>query len=370
MFRFKDDFLINLSFMPIKEQLTYSKVIYNWEQVTNTPIIIFNTKEHSSYRFFITYKGKKSGNIMVLAEYEGKSRIMKYNSLLRGHFKYFISDSYSYKYDIGHTEKEWEVVQHTRNNHGGKRYVLKDLTVKDERFLEIDESKLLSRGFPKQKKKLKDISHLYNKVTNNKYLDYYVGSSKRIKCFCNTCGEIVTTEPRYITLKTVNCVDCTNAISFPERVMQSVLEDNNIEYDREVIIKELNNKRIDFVVNVNNRKEFIEVNGAQHYIKDHRWYGHSIKSDNEKKEYAKENNIPIYFIDARKSDIDYISQSIDKEIDYIKINKDNIVKILERRNISLQYIIVKHVILKDLLINLMQNQQLFKNIMETVNLYQ
>src|SRR5699024_9056599 len=82
-------------------------------------------------------------------------------------------------------------------------------------------------------------------------------------------------------------------------------------------------------------KEFIEVNGAQHYIKDHRWYGHSIKSDNEKKEYAKENNIPIYFIDARKSDIDYISQSIDKEIDYIKINKDNIVKILERRNISL-----------------------------------
>lgn len=272
---------------------------------------------------------------MVLVEYEDKSRIMKYDSLLRGYLKYFISDSYSYKYDIGYIEKEWEVVQHLRNNHGGKRYILKDLTVKDERLLEIDESKLLNRGFPKQKKKLKDVPYLYNKVTNSKYLDYYVGSSKKVRCFCNACGEMVTTEPRNITFKTVYCIDCTNAISFPERVMQSVLEDNNIEYDREVVIKELNNKRIDFVVIVDNHIEFIEVNGAQHYTKDHRWYGHSVKSDNEKKEYAKENNIPIYFIDARKSDIDYILQSIDKDIDYIKINKDNIIKILERRNISL-----------------------------------
>ena len=335
MFRFKDDFLINLSFMPIKEQFTYSKVIYDWEKVVNIPIIIFDTKKHSSYRFFITYKGKKSGNIMVLVEHEDKSRIMKYDSLLRGYLKYFISDSYSYKYDIGYIEKEWEVVQHLRNNHGGKRYILKDLTVKDERLLEIDESKLLNRGFPKQKKKLKDVPYLYNKVTNSKYLDYYVGSSKKVRCFCNACGEMVTTEPRNITFKTVYCIDCTNAISFPERVMQSVLEDNNIEYDREVVIKELNNKRIDFVVIVDNHIEFIEVNGAQHYTKDHRWYGHSVKSDNEKKEYAKENNIPIYFIDARKSDIDYILQSIDKDIDYIKINKDNIIKILERRNISL-----------------------------------
>lgn len=335
MFRFKDDFLINLSFMPIKEQFTYSKVIYDWEKVVNIPIIIFDTKKHSSYRFFITYKGKKSGNIMVLVEYEDKSRIMKYDSLLRGYLKYFISDSYSYKYDIGYIEKEWEVVQHLRNNHGGKRYILKDLTVKDERLLEIDESKLLNRGFPKQKKKLKDVPYLYNKVTNSKYLDYYVGSSKKVRCFCNACGEMVTTEPRNITFKTVYCIDCTNAISFPERVMQSVLEDNNIEYDREVVIKELNNRRIDFVVIVDNHIEFIEVNGAQHYTKDHRWYGHSVKSDNEKKEYAKENNIPIYFIDARKSDIDYILQSIDKDIDYIKINKDNIIKILERRNISL-----------------------------------
>ena len=52
MFKFKDEFLINLSFMPIKKQLSHSKVFYEWDKVVDTPIIILNTKNHSSYKFF------------------------------------------------------------------------------------------------------------------------------------------------------------------------------------------------------------------------------------------------------------------------------------------------------------------------------
>lgn len=333
MFKFKDEFLVNLSFMPIKKQVSKSKVFYDWEKVIDVPIIILDTKNHDSYKFFITYKSKKSGNIIVRVKYKDIERTIKYDSLIKGYYKNLVDSSFRYDYDIGYTQDGWEVVRHLKNGYGRRRYLLKDLTVKDDRYTEIDESKIKIRGFPKQKKKLKDVT-LYNKVINEKYLDYYKGSGKLIECICGNCETVLKTEAVNITKRVVNCENCTKSISFPERVMRAVLEYNNIEYDSEVKIRELGQMRIDFVININNNKEFIEVNGAQHYIKNHKWYNHSKRADYTKQNYAYENNIPIYFVDARESDIDYILNSIKNlNIDYLKIDKDIIVDILKRRNI-------------------------------------
>ena len=42
----------------------------------------------------------------------------------------------------------------------------------------------------------------------------------------------------------------------------------------------------------------------------------------------------INFVDAKESDVNYILKSIkDLEIDYLKIDKESIVKILKRRNV-------------------------------------
>ena len=333
MFKFKDGFLINLSFMPIKKQLSYSKVFYEWDKVVDIPIIILNTKNHSSYKFSITYKEKRSGNIMVCVKYNGIERIVKYDSLIRGYYKSIVDTSFRYDYDIDYTQDGWKVMKHLRNSYGRKRYLLKDLTAKDDRYIEIDENKIRKRGFPKQKKKLKDVL-LYNKVSNEKYLEYYKGSSKLIECFCGNCDKVLKTEANNITKRVVHCVDCTKSISFPERVMRAVLEYNNVDYNSEVMIKELGKMRIDFVVNRNNHKEFIEVNGSQHTNVNHKWYGHSIKADNAKKNYAHKNNIPIHFIDARESDVDYILNSIEtSNIDYLEIDKESVVNILKRRNV-------------------------------------
>ena len=116
--------------------------------------------------------------------------------------------------------------------------------------------------------------------------------------------------------------------------MRAVLDYNNINYDSEVKIKELGQMRVDFVINIDNHKEFIEVNGAQHYKENHKWYNHSVRADCAKQDYAHKNNIPIYFVDARESDIDYILNSIKNlNIDYLEIDKDIIIDILKRRNI-------------------------------------
>ena len=333
MFKFKDEFLVNLSFMPIKKQVSKSKVFYDWEKVIDIPIIILDTKNHSSYKFFITYEGKKSGNIIVCVKYKDIERTVKYDSLIKGYYKNLVDSSFRYDYDIGYTQDGWEVVKHLKSGHGRRRYLLKDLTVKDDRYIEINESKIKIRGFPKQKKKLKDVP-LYNEVSDKKYLEYYKGSGKLIECFCGNCEKLLKTQANNITKRVVHCVDCTKSISFPERVMRAVLEYNNVDYNSEVMIRELGKMRIDFVVNRNNHKEFIEVNGSQHTNINHKWYGHSIKADNAKKNYAHKNNIPIHFIDARESDVDYILNSIKNlNIDYLEIDKESIVNILKRRNV-------------------------------------
>ena len=333
MFKFKDEFLVNLSFMPIKKQVSKSKVFYDWEKVIDVPIIILDTKNHDSYKFFITYESKKSGNIIVSVKYKDIERNIKYDSLIKGYYKNLVDSSFRYDYDIGYTQDGWEVMKHLRNSYGRKRYLLKDLTVKDDRYIEIDENKIRERGFPKQKKKLKDVP-LYNKVSDKKYLEYYKGSGKLIGCFCSNCEKLLKTQANNITKRVVYCEDCTKSISFPERVMRAVLEYNNIEYDSEVKIKELGQMRIDFVVNIDNHKEFIEVNGAQHTNVNHKWYEHSIRADLAKQNYAHKNNIPIHFVDAKESDVNYILKSIkDLEIDYLKIDKESIVKILKRRNV-------------------------------------
>lgn len=66
MFKFKDEFLVNLSFMPIKKQVSKSKVFYDWEKVIDVPIIILDTKNHDSYKFFITYESKKVGILLLV----------------------------------------------------------------------------------------------------------------------------------------------------------------------------------------------------------------------------------------------------------------------------------------------------------------
>ena len=308
MFRYKDEFLVNLSFMPIKKQFSFSRVIYDWDKVINIPVIILDTKNHNGYRFFITYAGKKSGNVIVDVRYKNRNRTIKYESLIRGHYKYLIDGNLGYLYDIGYG---WRVVEHIRNKRGRKRYLLKDLTVNDNRYLEIDENKLRARGFPRQKKKLKDLE-LFNKIVDDKYLDYYAGSNKLIECVCGNCEKIISTKASSVVKRMVCCKDCTKAISFPERVMMAVLDYNNIEYNTEVRIKELGLMRIDFVVEINEHQELFEINGLQHYTKGHRWYNHSVIADNAKRKYAEKHNIPIYFVEAKKSDVDYILSSIEK----------------------------------------------------------
>ncbi|QDF14384.1 hypothetical protein [Staphylococcus phage PMBT8] len=82
LFRFQDEFLVNLYAMPTKKIFSKTKVYYDWENVIDIPIIIFDTKKHLSYKFYITYIARKHGNVIVSVKYKNKDTIMKYDSFI------------------------------------------------------------------------------------------------------------------------------------------------------------------------------------------------------------------------------------------------------------------------------------------------
>ena len=95
-----------------------------------------------------------------------------------------------------------------------------------------------------------------------------------------------------------------------EEIVINYLKQNNINYQREYSIENLlgphgRPRRLDFMVFYQNKQFAIEVNGGQHYIKNHLFEQTSQDTltiqeiDDLKKQWCQKNNIPLYIIDAR-----------------------------------------------------------------------
>ena len=140
------------------------------------------------------------------------------------------------------------------------------------------------------------------------------------KCQCS-CGNI--TYVRGTALKNGSIQSCGHIFSRGNQKILQILQENNIKYKKEYIIK-YNNKiyRYDFAIldNKNNVILLIEYDGYQHYYCDNRgWntqenFKKQQETDKIKDEYAKINNIPlkrIPYIDYDKINYLYIKNIID-----------------------------------------------------------
>ncbi|UXE02873.1 hypothetical protein Koombakaat1_00083 [Staphylococcus phage Koomba-kaat_1] len=132
--------------------------------------------------------------------------------------------------------------------------------------------------------------------------------------------------------------------SFPEKVCMSILLMNNIPFIQEYKLKGLM-RRFDFYIPIQ-YKTFdgvaIEVQGKQHYsykgdttMLSYKMYKSAVKSDVIKREYCIENNILLIELDAKKSGVSYICDSIvsNKElydILYYIPNKQDVSKYIKK----------------------------------------
>lgn len=118
-------------------------------------------------------------------------------------------------------------------------------------------------------------------------------------CKCD-CGNYKTVSSK--CLRDGKTKSCGCILSFGEEKIHSILASNNVDFQPQYGVS-INGKwyRFDFAIFTNNNlKCLIEYHGAQHYDKEHLHWGKPIevnqKRDEIKKQWAKENDIPLYEI--------------------------------------------------------------------------
>lgn len=145
---------------------------------------------------------------------------------------------------------------------------------------------------------------------------YTSGSCKKLLFKCPDCGTINSDYKSIYSLKSnrsCGCKNCAKGMSFGERFIKGILQQNNIEFVHEYNKKHANwinnNFRYDFYLPKYNT--IIEVHGNQHY---HECYWSNSRNiaerDTIKKELALNNGVNFIEIDARKSTIEWMRQSV------------------------------------------------------------
>lgn len=139
-----------------------------------------------------------------------------------------------------------------------------------------------------------------NKIHGN-YYDYskcnYIQNKQKIIVICPHHGEFSISPNKHL-YSGQGCPICSG--SNLEVIVNNILLQSNLDFNKQVYIN-YNNKRmfVDFVININGTKYFIEVNGQQHYKPISLWGGtEKFKNqqlrDNLLQQYCNENHIQLF----------------------------------------------------------------------------
>lgn len=148
----------------------------------------------------------------------------------------------------------------------------------------------------------KDIGYTLFEFSNSKH-DF--------RCpHCNTIIENKSIDK--VSMYGLRCPVCSDGVSYPEKIVSNMLEQLKVQYCHNSAFQWSNNKRYDFYIESSSL--IIECHGEQHYSNKTKWKNDvdkQIDNDKYKMNMAFENGINHYIqLDCRKSDCEYIKQSI------------------------------------------------------------
>lgn len=141
---------------------------------------------------------------------------------------------------------------------------------------------------------------------------YTKGSNKKINPICPDC-ERVSSKAKQINKIMRNGIgcSCSDKRSYPEKFIQSLLQQLHLPFEIEYVPKWSQNKRYDFYIPSLNC--IIEAHGRQHYegFGTYSTYEQEHENDLLKFDLSVINGIEHYIVlDCRKSEINYIKESI------------------------------------------------------------
>ena len=160
---------------------------------------------------------------------------------------------------------------------------------------------------------------------------YAPNSNKVIDFVCPNCNRDIRTSPALVRERGLPCRTCNDGISIPNKFMEQILIQANVEYNTEYIFDWSENRRYDFYIS--SYETIIEVMGKQHYIDGcfHKNNGRTLQDEQDndylKEKLATKNGISNYFaLDFSESKMDFMKKSfIDSKVwKYLNINIDSI----------------------------------------------
>lgn len=152
-------------------------------------------------------------------------------------------------------------------------------------------------------------------------------SRREINCVCPNCKTEKTTPVNNLVQQGFFCHVCSTNISYPEKLMIALLNENSVVFEYQKIFQDLKPKRFDFYLPEYNL--VIETHGKQHYKENEIWYRKSKESDVVKMSYCKKKNIKYVEVDCSLSDYNFIMNNINKtELKHVLklYDKENIIK--------------------------------------------
>ena len=167
------------------------------------------------------------------------------------------------------------------------------------------------------------------------------GSGKKIKTKCPHCSHVKEIRVHDLVKYPYRCDLCDDGVSYPEKFLMRLFQELNIGFKKQIMLDTCH--KYDFLVN----DTIIEVHGEQHYKYTgfHRSFYEERENDMLKYDIAVlhgyEYNKNYIFIDARKSNLEWMRQSIidanllqilgfaEESVDWLKIEqgaRSNLVK--------------------------------------------
>lgn len=312
----------------------------------------YGTEMQIDWRKCIGYKIK-----FIYDDIEGELEIIKVNkskittkykkivydlssySLLHARISYCIGyQTNEYKYNIGDIVEtktgKIKILEQYRFNRKtkGMKYNSKEKTykyecLKDGNIDTIKESELFRGGGCNvcyNRKVLKGVNDI---DSTDKWITEYIvnkedsysytrGSKVKILMKCPICGHQKLIQPYVMLQQGFGCNQCSDGLSYPSKIMTSVLNQLNLEYTTEYCADWSDNKKYDYFLS--NENLLLEINGMQHYDggfvrANGRTLEEEQKNDKLKKELALSNGIKeknYIVVDCRYSELEWIKNNI------------------------------------------------------------
>lgn len=159
-------------------------------------------------------------------------------------------------------------------------------------------------------------TYLYDVLEYRKYIvdieeskKTMISSHEKIKFKCPNCDNIKEMMVTSFVNRGLSCDICSRGTSYPELFFLAVNKHFNLGFKYQ---EDYEYGRFDFINYYT--KTIVEMNGLAHY-EEVRLMNHkaTVNSDNKKRKWAKENGYNLIFIDARKSEFEFIKNNINKE---------------------------------------------------------